>query len=78
MTQSCSVEYGIDGMDGAQGPQGLHGEQGIKGENGNANVIASEWTQFEWNSVNNGSLGGSLVEIPKLYTLIEQGGSIEV
>lgn len=34
---ACSPE---DGEDGAQGPQG---EQGLAGQDGNANVISSEW-----------------------------------
>jgi hypothetical protein len=41
---SCSPE---DGADGAQGPAGTAGQDGINGQDGNANVIYSNWTGFD-------------------------------
>ncbi len=60
---SCSAEDGEDGAIGPQGPQGeqgLQGEQGPQGEQGvqgatgqegNANVIYSDWIVPDWNSL---------------------------
>ena len=42
---SCSTE---NGEDGAIGPQGIAGVDGINGEDGNANVIISEWFNEEF------------------------------
>ena len=49
---ACSGSDGIDGAIGPQGPAGVNGENGINGENGvdgNANVIASNWLDTNWN-----------------------------
>jgi len=40
---ACS---GSDGMDGVIGPQGL---AGVNGVDGNANIIASNWLDADWN-----------------------------
>lgn len=44
---SCSAEDGEDGAIGPQGPQGVAGTDGVDGVDGNANVIYSEWADFE-------------------------------
>ncbi|RUA11066.1 MAG: hypothetical protein DSY83_17055 [Flavobacteriia bacterium] len=43
---SCSGEDGKDGIDGAIGPEGP------AGQDGNANVIVSDWMQIVWDDVN--------------------------
>lgn len=48
---ACSAEDGKDGIDGIDGQQGPQGEQGIPGEDGNANIIYSDW--FALNTYSN-------------------------
>jgi hypothetical protein len=48
---SCDVEdgmYGIDGIAGTAGTNETDGAQGPAGENGNANGIASEWLDTDF------------------------------
>ncbi|MCX2682097.1 hypothetical protein OOZ15_19260 [Galbibacter sp. EGI 63066] len=75
---SCSPEDGRDGMDGEQGTQG---EQGPAGEDGNANVIASDWFEVEFDDVDNNdppTAGIMYIDIPEidLNEFIETGGII--
>lgn len=48
LTVSCSAEDGRNGIDGEMGPQG---EQGPAGQDGNANVIASDWFQVQYDEM---------------------------
>lgn len=41
-------DTGPIGETGAAGPAGAQGEQGVQGENGNANVIASDWLDTDF------------------------------
>lgn len=48
---SCDGEDGMDGIDGIAGTAGTNGTdgaQGLAGEDGNANVIASEWLDTDF------------------------------
>ncbi len=50
---SCDGEDGMDGIDGIAGTAGTNGTdgaQGAAGENGNANVIASDWLDTDFDN----------------------------
>lgn len=49
MIFSCSGEDGRDGTKGQQGEQGHQGNPGTPGQPDTANVVASTWTNYNWN-----------------------------
>lgn len=83
LTVSCSAEDGRNGIDGEMGPQG---EQGSAGQDGNANVIASDWFQVQYDemSSNNPPTWGAMIfqndDIPEidLEEFVETGGALLV
>ncbi|MBR9855899.1 MAG: collagen-like protein [Algicola sp.] len=86
LSVSCSGEDGQDGMDGAMGPQGPAGLNGQDGQNGNANVIASDWFQVQYDvkdSANPPTWGLMTFQdedIPELNldNFVEEGGALLV
>lgn len=83
LTVSCSAEDGRNGIDGEMGPQG---EQGPAGQDGNANVIASDWFQVQYDEMsgaNPPTWGGMIFQnddIPEvdLEEFVETGGALLV
>lgn len=71
---SCSPEDGKDGIDGKDGAQGP------AGQDGNANVLASEWQNIEWNLNSQQNFGVMLIEVKDidLQEFITTGGVIMV
>lgn len=72
---SCSGEDGKDGIDGAIGPEGP------AGQDGNANVIVSDWMQIVWDDVNSDNpptIGEMYIEeipgIDDMNAFLETGG----
>lgn len=59
---SCSGEDGEDGIDGIDG---INGEQGTAGEDGNANVIASDWFNINWTDAQP-LISSMQIEVPEL------------
>ncbi len=51
---SCSGEDGTDGVDGIDGVDGEIGPQGPAGQDGNANVVVSDWMEISWTGIGNG------------------------
>lgn len=52
LLSSCEGEEGTPGPAGPKGDPGTTGQQGLRGEQGpkgSANVMYSEWLQFNWN-----------------------------
>jgi|GEM_PF-1433886 len=92
LTVSCSGEDGMDGMDGAMGPQGPagpageDGQDGQNGQDGNANVIASDWFQLQYDDMSgaNPPTWGAMIleneDIPELdlENFVEEGGALLV
>lgn len=80
---SCSAEDGRNGIDGEMGPQG---EQGPAGQDGNANVIASDWFQVQYDEISgaNPPTWGAMIfqndDIPEvdLEEFVETGGALLV
>lgn len=80
LTVSCSAEDGLNGIDGEMGPQG---EQG---QDGNANVIASDWFQVQYDEISgaNPPTWGAMIfqndDIPEvdLEEFVETGGALLV
>lgn len=62
---SCSGEDGRDGIDGIDGINGEQGPQGPAGEDGNANIIASDWKVIQWDEAFKGK-GEMYIEIPEV------------
>lgn len=83
LTVSCSAEDGRNGIDGEMGPQG---EQGPAGQDGNANVIASDWFQVQYDEISgaNPPTWGAMIfqndDIPEvdLEEFVETGGALLV
>lgn len=83
LTVSCSAEDGRNGIDGEMGPQG---EQGPAGQDGNANVIASDWFQVQYDEMSgaNPPTWGAMIfqndDIPEvdLEEFVETGGALLV
>ena len=77
---SCSGKDGDDGIDGIDGINGEQGPQGPAGEDGNANVIASDWIPIQWD--NSPGLFEATMDIGvsevNLNELIETGGVVMV
>ena len=71
---SCS---GKDGADG-ESIKGDQGEQGPAGEDGNANVIASDWMQIQWSQDAIPSEGNMYLDVPEvnLAEFVETGGLV--
>lgn len=86
LSVSCSGEDGMDGMDGAMGPQGPAGPAGPAGQDGNANVIASDWFQLQYDDMSgaNPPTWGAMIlqneDIPELNleNFVEEGGALLV
>lgn len=74
---SCS---GKDGEDGIDGIDGINGEQGPAGENGNANVIASDWIPIQWDNSPDPFEATMDIEVSEvnLNEFIETGGVVMV
>ena len=83
LTVSCSAEDGRNGTDGEMGPQG---KQGPPGQDGNANVIASDWFQVQYDEISgaNPPTWGAMIfqndDIPEvdLEGFVETGGALLV
>ncbi|GAB4507339.1 MAG: hypothetical protein Tsb004_01510 [Allomuricauda sp.] len=75
---SCSGEDGEDGLDGMDGI-GKQGPQGPAGEDGNANVIASDWQTIQWDEAIP-TAGTMILEVPELdlAEFVETGGVVMV
>ncbi len=58
LSVGCEGEDGEDGMNGINGIDGIDGVQGPAGEDGNANVIASDWLDLSGDFIS-----GLLVEV---------------
>lgn len=68
---ACSPE------DGKMGPAGPQGEQGLPGEDGNANVIASDWMDIVWNFQNEATFKAMHIDAAQITEeFIENGGTI--
>ncbi|WP_422373755.1 hypothetical protein [Flagellimonas sp.] len=67
---SCSPEDGKDGLDG------MDGAQGPAGQDGNANVIASNWQTIQWDDNATPSSGTMTIEVKDidLEEFIATGG----
>ncbi|MBO6828347.1 hypothetical protein [Allomuricauda sp.] len=76
---SCSGEDGEDGLDGMDGINGEQGPQGPAGEDGNANVIASDWQTIQWDDAIP-TAGTMVLEVPELdlADFVETGGVVMV
>lgn len=83
LTVSCSAEDGRNGIDGEMGPQG---EQGPAGQDGNANVIASDWFQVQYDEMSGANpptwgvmsfLNDDIPEVD-LEEFVETGGALLV
>ena len=74
---SCSGNDGEDGIDGIDGINGEQGPQGPAGEDGNANVIVSDWQLIQWDEVLP-SEGNMYLEVPELdlAEFVETGGVV--
>lgn len=59
---SCEGPEGPQGIMGEEGPQGDQGPQGPEGPPGTANVIYSDWMDFDWNLVDNANLKQMYIE----------------
>ncbi|PZD77108.1 hypothetical protein DNG35_09690 [Mesonia sp. K7] len=83
---SCSAEDGQDAMDGATEPQGPAGEDGQHGQDGNANVVASDWFQVQYDEMSGanpptwGVMSFQNDDIPEvdLEEFVETGGALLV
>lgn len=65
----CSGEDGVDGKIGPQGPAGQDGQDG------NANVVASDWFEFDWTDP--GPLLSEMrIDIPEISGITENGGLV--
>ncbi|GAA3771952.1 hypothetical protein GCM10022271_00090 [Corallibacter vietnamensis] len=65
-TISCSPEDGRDGLPGEQGPAG---------EDGNANVVSSDWFQIQFDHTNGANdYGYMAIDIPNYQEFIDNGG----
>jgi hypothetical protein len=62
---SCSGKDGEDGLDGMDGINGEQGPQGPAGEDGNANVIASDWFNINWTE-SEPAISSMQIEVPEL------------
>lgn len=69
---ACSGEDGRDGIDGTDG------EMGPAGQDGNANVIASDWLLFDWNIQSSPTESEMLIDVPEIPEIIESGGMVLV
>lgn len=77
---------GATGSTGATGATGATGTQGSKGATGSANVVSTNWIDYNWNSTNTATLKVMDYEIPQniinatgyssLYNLLFVGGGI--
>lgn len=67
---ACSGEDGRDGVDGEMGPQGP------AGQDGNANVIASDWLLFYWNIESSPTHSEMLIDVPEISEVVENGGMV--
>ncbi|WP_306013568.1 MULTISPECIES: hypothetical protein [unclassified Allomuricauda] len=77
---SCSPEDGKDGINGIDGIDGKDGAQGPAGQDGNANVIASDWQTIKWDDGATPSFGEMSIEVKDidLEEFIATGGVIMV
>ncbi len=75
---SCSGEDGKDG-DPGESIKGDKGDPGKDGEDGNANVIASDWMQIQWDEAIP-TAGTMILEVPELDLIdfVETGGVVMV
>lgn len=73
---SCSTEDGKDGIDGIDG---VDGAQGPAGQDGNANVIASDWQTIQWDEAIP-TAATMILEVPELdlTDFVETGGVVMV
>ncbi|MDO6519489.1 collagen-like triple helix repeat-containing protein [Zobellia uliginosa] len=85
LTTSCSKDgdvgpAGPQGEQGIQGEQGPEGPQGPAGEDGNANVIASEWfpLTFEKTIVNELPHYNSNKAVPEITSEVVEKGTVIV
>lgn len=71
---SCSPEDGKDGLDG------MDGAQGPAGQDGNANVIASDWQTIQWDEESLPTFGTMLIDVKDidLEEFIATGGVVMV
>ena len=71
---SCSSEDGKDGLDG------MDGAQGPAGQDGNANVIASDWQTIQWSDDSIPNLASMLLEVNEVDVeeFIASGGTAMV
>ena len=68
---------GTPGAQGAQGPQGEPGEQGPEGPAGTANVIYSDWMDFDWNVYDETSYKQKQIEEPAITEdFLNNGGVV--
>ncbi|NAY92391.1 hypothetical protein GTQ34_10710 [Muricauda sp. JGD-17] len=76
---SCSGKDGEDGIDGINGIDGEQGPQGPAGEDGNANVVASDWMQIQWDNAIP-TEGSIMLEVPELNLseFVDNGGVVLV
>ncbi|MFN3138873.1 MAG: hypothetical protein ACE37L_14370 [Allomuricauda sp.] len=74
---SCSPEDGKDGIDGIDGKDGA---QGPAGQDGNANVIASDWQTIQWDEGSLPNFGTMLIDVKDidLEEFIATGGVVMV
>lgn len=71
---SCSPEDGKDGLDG------MDGAPGPAGQDGNANVIASDWQTIQWDEGSLPTFGTMLIDVKDidLEEFIATGGVVMV
>ncbi len=84
MVIGCEGPEGPQGPAGPEGPQGPQGDQGPQGEEGTANVIYSDWTDFDdsnWSSLQNDfgiDYRGYPVSVPELDSAMAATGVVKV
>ncbi|MDC6384293.1 hypothetical protein PP180_02880 [Muricauda sp. SK9] len=66
---SCSGEDGKDGIDGEMGPAG---------QDGNANVIVSDWMPFVWSHTNEVDYAWMDIPVENILDFAESGGVVMV
>lgn len=66
---SCSGEDGKDGINGEMGPAG---------QDGNANVIVSDWMPLVWNYTNGYTIARMDIPIEGIMDYVESGGVVMV
>lgn len=91
---ACEGPTGPQGLQGLQGETGTQGPQGSAGQDGNANIMYSDWMDIEWSSESNSfkqmgidetritrrfiSEGGIILMFMKMEAPVQGGGSADV